>query len=119
MACQSPPYAVYNIGNNNPENLLDFVTILQTELIRAHVLPSTYTFESHKELVPMQAGDIPITYADTTTMERDSASKHPHASETVCVFCRMVRKELWYMLINKRPNTCSLFLSGESAFVVR
>ena len=66
-----PPYAVYNIGNNNPENLLDFVTILQEELIRAHVLPSTYDFEAHKELVPMQPGDVPVTYADTTPLERD------------------------------------------------
>ena len=70
-----PPYAVYNIGNNNPENLLDFVTILQEELIRAHVLPSTYDFEAHKELVPMQAGDVPITYADTTPLERDFGFK--------------------------------------------
>ena len=60
-----PPYKVYNIGNNNPENLLDFVTILQEELIRAGVLPSDYDFESHKELVPMQAGDVPVTFADT------------------------------------------------------
>lgn len=67
----NPPYAVYNIGNNNPENLLDFVTILQEELIRAHVLPSNYDFEAHKELVPMQAGDVPVTYADTTALERD------------------------------------------------
>ena len=70
-----PPYAVYNIGNNNPENLLDFVTILQEELIRAHVLPSNYDFEAHKELVPMQAGDVPITYADTTPLERDFGFK--------------------------------------------
>ena len=61
-----PPYKVYNIGNNSPENLLDFVTILQEELIRAKVLPEDYDFESHKELVPMQPGDVPITYADTT-----------------------------------------------------
>ena len=61
-----PPYAVYNIGNSNPENLLDFVQILQEELIRAGVLPEDYDFESHKELVPMQAGDVPITYADTS-----------------------------------------------------
>lgn len=66
-----PPYAVYNIGNNNPENLLDFVQILQEELIRAEVLPADYDFESHKELVPMQAGDVPITYADTSALERD------------------------------------------------
>ena len=66
-----PPYKVYNIGNNNPENLLDFVDILQQELIRAKVLPEDYDFESHKKLVPMQAGDVPITYADTTTLEKD------------------------------------------------
>lgn len=66
-----PPYAVYNIGNNHPENLLDFVTILQEELIRAEVLPKDYDFESYKELVPMQPGDVPITYADTTPLERD------------------------------------------------
>ena len=67
----NPPYNVYNIGNSNPENLLDFVTILQEELIRAGVLPKDYDFESHKELVPMQPGDVPITYADTTPLERD------------------------------------------------
>lgn len=66
-----PPYAVYNIGNNQPENLLDFVIILQEELIRAGVLPEDYDFEAHKELVPMQPGDVPITYADTTDLERD------------------------------------------------
>ena len=70
-----PPYAVYNIGNNSPENLLDFVTILQEELIRAGVLPKDYDFESHKKLVPMQAGDVPITYADTTALERDFGFK--------------------------------------------
>ena len=66
-----PPYAVYNIGNSSPENLLDFVDILQQELIRAKVLPETYDFESHKELVPMQPGDVPVTYADTSALERD------------------------------------------------
>ncbi len=70
-----PPYAVYNIGNNQPENLLDFVDILQQELIRAEVLPSDYDFEAHKELVPMQPGDVPITYADTTALERDFGFK--------------------------------------------
>lgn len=70
-----PPYAVYNIGNNKPENLLDFVTILQEELIKAKVLPEDYDFESHKELVPMQPGDVPITYADTTALERDFGFK--------------------------------------------
>lgn len=66
-----PPYEIYNIGNSNPENLLDFVTILQEELISAKVLPENYNFESHKKLVPMQAGDVPITYADTNPLERD------------------------------------------------
>lgn len=66
-----PPYKVYNIGNNSPENLLDFVTILQEELIRAGVLPADYDFEAHKQLVPMQPGDVPVTYADTTPLEQD------------------------------------------------
>ena len=70
-----PPYNVYNIGNSNPENLLDFVNILQEELIRAEVLPRDYDFESHKELVPMQPGDVPVTYADTTPLERDYGFK--------------------------------------------
>lgn len=70
-----PPYAVYNIGNNQPENLLDFVTILQEELIRAGVLPEDYDFEAHKELVPMQPGDVPVTYADTSALERDFGFK--------------------------------------------
>lgn len=70
-----PPYAVYNIGNNQPENLLDFVQILQEELIRAGVLPADYDFEAHKELVPMQPGDVPVTYADTTALERDFGFK--------------------------------------------
>ena len=70
-----PPYRVYNIGNNSPENLLDFVQILQEELIRAEVLPKNYDFEAHKKLVPMQAGDVPITYADTSALERDFGFK--------------------------------------------
>ena len=70
-----PPYALYNIGNNNPENLLDFVNILQEELVRVEVLPKDYDFESHKELVPMQPGDVPITYADTTGLEKDFGYK--------------------------------------------
>jgi len=70
-----PPYKVYNIGNNSPENLLDFVTILQEELIRAEVLPADYDFEAHKELVPMQPGDVPVTYADTTPLEQDFGYK--------------------------------------------
>ena len=70
-----PPYAVYNIGNNQPENLLDFVTILQEELLRAGVLPEDYDFEAYKELVPMQPGDVPVTYADTSALERDFGFK--------------------------------------------
>ena len=70
-----PPYAVYNIGNNQPENLLDFVQILQEELVAAGVLPEDYDFEAHKELVPMQPGDVPVTYADTTALEQDFGFK--------------------------------------------
>lgn len=72
-----PPYAVYNIGNSNPENLLDFVKILSEELVRAGVLPADYNFEAHKELVPMQPGDVPVTFADTEPLERDFGFK-PH-----------------------------------------
>ncbi len=72
-----PPYAIYNIGNNNPENLLDFVQILSEELVRAGVLPADYDFEAHKKLVPMQPGDVPVTYADTSALERDFGFK-PH-----------------------------------------
>jgi nucleoside-diphosphate-sugar epimerase len=70
-----PPYAVYNIGNSNPENLLEFVDILQQELVRAGVLPLDYDFEAHKELVPMQPGDVPVTFADTSALERDFGFK--------------------------------------------
>lgn len=70
-----PPYAVYNIGNNNPENLLDFVQILSEELIRAKVLPEDYNFEAHKELIPMQPGDVPVTYSDTSALEIDFGYK--------------------------------------------
>ena len=70
-----PPYRVYNIGNNSPENLLDFVSILQEELLRAGVLPADYDFEAHKKLVPMQPGDVPVTYADTSALERDFGFK--------------------------------------------
>ena len=70
-----PPYRVYNIGNSHPENLLDFVIILQEELIRAGILPQDYDFESHKRLVPMQAGDVPVTYADTSAFEMDFGFK--------------------------------------------
>ena len=72
-----PPYAVYNIGNSNPENLLDFVQILSEEVVRAGVLPADYDFEAHKELVPMQPGDVPVTFADTEPLERDFGFK-PH-----------------------------------------
>lgn len=74
-----PPYAIYNIGNSNPENLLDFVQILSEGLISAGVLPSDYDFEAHKELVAMQPGDVPVTYADTSALERDFGFK-PHTS---------------------------------------
>ena len=70
-----PPYAVYNIGNSSPENLLDFVDILQQELLRAEVLPADYNFEEHKKLVPMQPGDVPVTYADTSALKRDFGFK--------------------------------------------
>ena len=70
-----PPYRLYNIGNSHPENLLDFVDILQRELIDAGVLPADYDFEAHKKLVPMQAGDVPVTYADTSALERDFGFK--------------------------------------------
>ena len=70
-----PILKVYNIGNNSPENLLDFVIVLQDELIRAGVLPNDYDFESHKELVPMQPGDVPVTYADTIPLEQDFGFK--------------------------------------------
>ena len=70
-----PPYKIYNIGKGHPENLLDFVNILQEELIRAGVLPKDYDFESHKELIPMQPGDVSVTYADTSEFERDFGYK--------------------------------------------
>lgn len=92
-----PPYAVYNIGNSNPENLLDFVTILQEELIRAKVLPVDYDFEAHKELVAMQPGDVPITYADTSALERDFGFK-PSTSlrEGLCRFAEWYK---WFYYI--------------------
>ena len=74
-----PPYKIYNIGNNNPENLLDFVQILSEELVRAKVLPSDFDFEAHKKLVPMQPGDVPVTYADTSELEKDFGFK-PHTT---------------------------------------
>jgi nucleoside-diphosphate-sugar epimerase len=70
-----PPYKIYNIGNNSPENLLDFVKILQEELVRAEVLPTDYDFDKHIELVPMQPGDVPVTYADTSALEQDFGFK--------------------------------------------
>ena len=70
-----PPYKIYNIGNNHPENLLEFVEILQEELVKAEILPKDFQFETHKELVPMQAGDVPVTYADTTALENDFGFK--------------------------------------------
>ena len=70
-----PPYKIYNIGNSHPENLLEFVTILQEELVRAGILPENYDFEAHKELVPMQLGDVPVTYADATPLEQDFGFK--------------------------------------------
>lgn len=88
-----PPYAVYNIGNNHPENLLEFVDILQQELIRAKVLPEDYDFESHKKLVPMQPGDVPVTYADTSALEADFGFK-PSTSlrEGLCKFAEWYRE---------------------------
>lgn len=88
-----PPYSLYNIGNSHPENLLDFVTILQEELVRAGVLPKEYDFDAHKQLVPMQAGDVPVTYADTTPLERDFEFR-PSTSlrDGICHFAE------WYAL---------------------
>ena len=86
-----PPYALYNIGNNHPENLLNFVDILQQELIRAGVLPKTFDFEAHKELVPMQAGDVPVTYADTSDLERDFGYK-----PTTCLREGLRKFAEWY-----------------------
>lgn len=91
-----PPYAVYNIGNNNPENLLDFVTILQEELIRANVLPKDYDFESHKELVAMQPGDVPVTYADTTPLEADFGFK-----PNTCLRDGLRKFAEWYKTFNQ------------------
>ena len=88
-----PPYAVYNIGNSHPENLLEFVDILQQELMRANVLPKDYDFDSHKELVAMQPGDVPVTYADTTALEKDFGFK-PSTSlrEGLCKFAEWYKK---------------------------
>lgn len=95
-----PPYKIYNIGNNHPENLLDFVQILQEELVRAGVLPKDYDFEAHKKLVPMQAGDVPVTYADTSALERDFGFK-PNTSlrEGLRKFAE------WYKEFYSKENT--------------
>lgn len=94
-----PPYAIYNIGNNHPENLLDFVQILSEELVRAKVLPIDYDFEAHKKLVPMQPGDVPVTYADTTALERDFGFKpSTPLREGLRVFAE------WYKLFFKRNS---------------
>lgn len=88
-----PPYRVYNIGNSSPENLLDFVTILQEELVLAGVLPSDFDFEAHKELVPMQAGDVPVTFADTSALERDFGFKpHTPLREGIRNFAKWYKK---------------------------
>lgn len=88
-----PPYRIYNIGNSTPENLLDFVTVLQEELIRADVLPSDYDFESHKKLVPMQPGDVPVTYADTSALEQDTGFKPDTPLRTgLCKFAEWYKK---------------------------
>lgn len=88
-----PPYRIYNIGNSTPENLLDFVTVLQEELIRADVLPSDYDFESHKKLVPMQPGDVPVTYADTSALEQDTGFKPNTPLRTgLCKFAEWYKK---------------------------
>lgn len=88
-----PPYRIYNIGNSTPENLLDFVTVLQEELIRADVLPSDYDFESHKKLVPMQPGDVPVTYADTSALEQDTGFKPNTPLRTgLCKFVEWYKK---------------------------
>lgn len=88
-----PPYRIYNIGNSTPENLLDFVTVLQEELIRADVLPSDYDFESHKKLVPMQPGDVSVTYADTSALEQDTGFKPNTPLRTgLCKFAEWYKK---------------------------
>ena len=87
------PYKVYNIGNSHPENLLDFVTIMQEELLRAGVLPADYDFEAHKKLVPMQPGDVPVTYADTSPLERDFGFKpSTPLREGLCKFAEWYKK---------------------------
>ncbi len=98
-----PPYAVYNIGNSSPENLLDFVDILQQELVRSGVLPEDYDFEAHKELVPMQPGDVPVTYADTTALERDFGFK-PNTSlrQGLRAFAQWYRE--FYMDTEEEPK---------------
>ena len=88
-----PPYRIYNIGNSNPENLLDFVRILQEELVRVGILPADYDFEAHQKLVPMQAGDVPVTYADTSDLERDFGFKPSTSLRTgLRRFCEWYKK---------------------------
>ena len=95
-----PPYALYNIGNSNPENLLDFVTILQEELVRAGVLPTDYDFDAHKELVPMQPGDVPVTFADTSALERDFGFKPSTDLRTgLRKFAEWYKKSLYNKLV--------------------
>ena len=99
-----PPYAVYNIGNSNPENLLDFVQILSEELVRAGVLPADYDFEAHKELVPMQPGDVPVTFADTEPLERDFGFKpHTPLREGLRKFAEWY-KEFYICLLYTSPS---------------
>ena len=103
-----PPYKVYNIGNNQPENLLDFVAILQEELVRAGVLPDDYDFETHKELVPMQPGDVPVTYADTTPLEEDFGFKpSTPLSDGLRMFAEWYKKYYRNLRGNISPNTCA------------
>lgn len=108
-----PPYAVYNIGNSNPENLLDFVTILQEELIRAEVLPADYDFEAHKKLVPMQPGDVPVTYADTGALERDYGFKpNTNLRDGLRKFAE------WYKKFYKVQNSKTLVLVMEMNLII-
>ena len=102
-----PPYAIYNIGNSNPENLLDFVQILSEELVRAGVLPADYEFEAHKELVPMQPGDVPVTYADTSALERDFGFKpHTPLREGLRKFAEWYK--VFYMRLNMNNTVLEL-----------
>ena len=93
----NPPYRVYNIGNSNPENLLDFVDILQQELVAAEVLPADFDFEAHKELVPMQPGDVPITYADVSQLEEDFGFR-----PSTCLREGLKKFATWYRLFYQK-----------------